>query len=175
MFNYNNKVIDNIVLLTDRLYSEEELGVSFNHLTQVIKGDRVSYKDVLDYIYDFNVKGYIIFANTDVFFDSSLRTIKKAQLPTKSKMFTLLRHEFSPSNIHLDTCKLFGPRPDSQDAWIWHTNTNITEKQRTLFNFKVGVPFSNCKLLYLLNLIGISCYNEPLLIKCYQYIYRLYL
>ena len=36
----------------------------------------------------------------------------------------LAQLRFDYTNKQLGKCKLFGPRADSQDTWIWHSNFN---------------------------------------------------
>ena len=79
-----------------------------------------------------------------------------------------MRYEYKDKTKLADS-KLFGPRQESQDAWIFHSSQNIEERFRKMFAFNLGVPGCDNKIVYLFNIIGYQCYNEPELIKCYHY------
>jgi hypothetical protein len=59
--------------------------------------------------------------------------------------------------------------PNSQDAWIWHSNMETTSKQRKILDMSLGTPGCDNRIIYLFNLLGFACYNEPYLIKAYHY------
>ena len=83
-------------------------------------------------------------------------------------MFCQLRFEYE-TGLELDQCALFGPVPDSQDAWIWHSNMETTSKQREILDIELGAPGCDNKIIYLFNILGFACHNEPYLIKAYHY------
>ena len=78
-----------------------------------------------------------------------------------------LRHNYN-SGTPFKSAKLFGPRFDSQDAWILHSNFNIDEAGRKLFNFGFGTPGCDNKLVYLFKILGYEIINDPLAIKIYH-------
>lgn len=170
-FNVTNPNIDKIYLLNERYYMKEELGIEktkkheYMKIRQANVGKRLSFEMVFNYVREQNIKGYIVFANTDIFFDSLISNVCKTGLHQKKGIYCLVRHEYKDRNLR--KCKLFGGgRADSQDVWIIHSNY-IPEKTR-LFNFKFGVPGCDNKLVYLFLVLGYKVYNNPLLIKAYH-------
>jgi hypothetical protein len=166
--NSQNSAITKIILLNEKLYSSEELGVNSDKIEQVVIDKRLTYKNVFDYVSDNNINGYIVLANTDIFFDNTLANVMRTGISTSRQMFCQLRFEYE-SGLELDKCPLFGPRPNSQDAWIWHSNAKTTPKQRKVLDVKLGTPGCDNKIIYLFNLLGFACYNEPYLMKAYHY------
>ena len=165
--NVQNNFIDKIILLNERLYSADELGVTSNKIQQIIIKSRLSFKNVFEWTQLNNIDGYIVLANTDIFFDNTIDNIRKSNLHKEKKVFSLLRYEYT--NNDLNKCKLFGPRPDSQDSWIWHTNNKLTNKQLNILDIQLGVPGCDNKIIYILNILGFLCYNEPELIRSYHF------
>ena len=168
--NVDNKNINNIILLNERLYTELELGVKSEKIKQIIINKRLCMKDVFENIEKHNIKGYIVTSNSDIFFDESLNNIKYARMLDEKKVFTLLRYEYR-KEFDLKMCALYGEgvRADSQDTWIWHSNWKLHDKELKLLNIEFGIPGCDNKLIYIFNILGFSCYNEPELIKSYHY------
>ena len=167
-YNSHNSYITKIILLNERLYSDEELGVKSGKIVQVVTGKRLSYKDAFDHVTNNNIEGYLILANTDIFFDKSVINVMRSGLTTTRKMFCQLRFEYDGSS-NLRNCRIFGPRPDSQDTWIWHSNMKTTKSQRKILDIHLGTQGCDNKVIYLFNLLGFICHNEPHLIKTYHY------
>tara|TARA_B100000424_G_scaffold244013_1_gene213996 strand:- start:20545 stop:22251 length:1707 start_codon:yes stop_codon:yes gene_type:complete len=163
-----NKNIEKIYLLNERIYRDDELGIQSDKIQQMVINNRLTYKICYDKVEELNLNGYIILTNSDIFFDKSITNIKKTNFHKERAIFTLLRHEFNVYN-NLSNCKLFGPRHDSQDTWIFHSNFNIPSRYRNAFDFILGIPGCDNKVIYLYNILGYECYNNPTLIKCYHY------
>lgn len=161
-----NENIDNIYLLTEREYTNEELSVTSSKIIQKVIGKRLTYKDFFDFVD--TITGYCILINSDIFFDETIKNIFVSGLSTKKSAFAQLRFEFNGIE-ELSKCKIFGPRYDSQDAWIIHSNFNVPIKHRKAFDFNLGKPGCDNKILYLLRVLGYTVYNSPYFIKCYHY------
>jgi hypothetical protein len=168
-FNYLNQNINNIYLLNERIYSCEELGIldDTDKIVQVNITKRLKYQDVFKYITDNNIQGYNVITNSDIMLDASIANVKNTDIHLQKKMFALLRYELNTSNIKKS--KLFGPRFDSQDTWIIHSNFNIQPNQQQIFNFQLGKPGCDNKMVYLMNVLGFEVINDPLFIKTYHY------
>jgi hypothetical protein len=166
--NVNNPLIERVHLLNEKIYGVKQLGVKSDKITQVNIGKRLTYKDVFDYVDEFKIDGYIVFCNSDIFFDNSLKNLTTSSLGYERSCYSLLRFEFN-NETNLKKCKIFGPRGDSQDTWIFHSNYNILPKQREVFNFYFGKPGCDNKLIYLFHLLGYTVYNEPYVVKTYHY------
>ena len=172
LLNLHNKSVDTIYLLNEKIYTDDELGIKIsdwgNKLVQVNINRRLTYKDVFDYIENNNVEGYVVIHNSDIFFDSHLNNLKKSGCHEKKKIYCQLRIEYEERK-DLKDCKLFGPRQDSQDSWMFHSNYNIEKKFRDLFDFNLGLPGCDNSITYLFSILGYRCFNEPLFIKTYHY------
>ena len=163
--NVKNKFIDNIYLLNEKIYTNKELGIKSNKIKQININKRIEYKDIFKYILDNKIIGYNIFINADIFFNKTINLIKYSDIHLNKKIITLLRYDYKL--FHKP--KLFGPRYDSHDTWIIHSNFNITKKQLNIFDFEFGKPGCDNKLLYLMKILGYEIINDPLLIKTYHY------
>ncbi len=169
-FNLNNTFIDKIYLITEQTYTEEDMKISNNtnksKVIQINVGNRLKYRDVFNIIESHDIEGYIVLANSDIFFDNSLEIIYKTGLKDNKKIYSQLRFEYTDTN--LKRCNLFGPRGDSQDTWIFHSRQNIVEYHRKLFNFQLGQPACDNHINYLFSILGYRVHNEPFLIKTYH-------
>lgn len=168
--NSENNYITHIHLLNEKIFSNSELGIESPKIIQSNIGTRLTFKDIIKYIRMNNLKGYFIFANSDILFDDTISnllvsTIHEPILP--KKMFALLRYEYCESDIEKST--LFGPRFDSQDTWIFHSNNFMSESQENVFNIKFGKPGCDNKIAYILNILGFEIINDPAFIKTYHF------
>jgi hypothetical protein len=161
-----NPHIDNIYLLNERIYTDAELGITSDKITQKVIGKRLSYKDFLDFVDE--ITGYCILINSDIFFDHTITNLFKSDLSVCKSSFCQLRFEYT-GNLDVSGSKIFGPRPDSQDTWIIHSNFNVEKKHRQAFNFNLGKPGCDNKITYLFRILGYKCYNCPLFIKTYHF------
>lgn len=105
--------IDKILLLNEADYTRE-MGAAASALkvVQKIVGKRLTYDDVFREILTLPKEVIVVFANSDIYFDESLRLLESIHL--EDKFLSLLRWETAEGVEP----KLFGPRDDSQDAWI---------------------------------------------------------
>ena len=165
--NVLNPNITTIYLLNERIYSNAELGVTSSKIIQTNIVNRLKYQHVFKYIRDNAIKGYYILANSDIFFDITVCNLVQSDIHLSKKMFALLRYEYNGFNIEQST--LFGPRYDSQDTWIFHSNFSIKESEEKILNFQFGQPGCDNKMLYLMKILAYGIYNDPLFIKTYHY------
>jgi len=118
-------------------------------------------------IEEHNINGYVAIANSDIFFDKSIENVWRYDLIHKN-ILTLCRYEFDGIS-RLRECSIFAEgRPDSQDAWIFHSGNNIRKEYRHIFDFEMGKPGCDNKLIYLFQILGYQCYNEPGVVKIYH-------
>lgn len=170
--NVENKYINKIHLLNERIYTCCELGLNeeeMKKITQININHRMAYNDIFDYIENYNVKGYIVFANSDIFFDDNLKALYTSSLSTEKSLYGLLRFEYDKGIKKLIQCKIFGPRGDSQDTWIYHSKYNVEKKHRNIFSFNFGKLGCDNKIMYLFQILGYKLYNEPYKVKTYHY------
>jgi hypothetical protein len=171
-----SKTISKIYLLNERIYTKEELGLNDlkelkdsdynNQIKQVNISNRMMYSDVFKHSKALNANGYIVIANSDIFFDSSISNLNKSTLKDTKSMMALLRCEYT--NPSLFKNKIFGPRSDSQDTWIIHSNHLPTKKQTGIFDIYLGKPGCDNKLCYLFYILGYKLYNDPSFIRSYH-------
>lgn len=154
-----NKYVDKIILLNERKYTTQELGVDDPKIEQRVIGHHLEFCDVLRN----RPFGFLVFANNDIFLDETIVNVRRTDLAHARKMYALLRYEFNGLSS-----PLFGPRPDSSDTFILHSNLRLTAKQCSLFTFKFGQPGCDNKLCYLFSTFGVKIVNDPLLIKTYH-------
>lgn len=167
-YNVNNRHITKVYLLNERIYTDKELGIKNDEkIIQIVIGKRLTYGDVFKYINENSIIGYNILCNSDIFFDETIRNLYKSDIHLQKKMYSLLRYEYNPVHIHKSV--IFGPRMDSQDSWIIHSNFNIPPSAVKIFNFNFGKLGCDNKMLYLLKILGYEILNDPLFIKSYHY------
>jgi len=125
--NLKNSCIDKVILL-----NESNVKLS-NHpkLSQVVLGHRLAYSDVVKYIYESVPEGTIVaFANADIYLTETFRDLWSVNM--KDIFMGLLRYEET-------TGELFGPRADSQDTWIVHSDSIKSRTwDMTALNFHFG-------------------------------------
>ena len=165
--NAENPFVRKIHLLNERLYSAKELGVKSAKIVQHIIGHRLKYADVFRYILRYNVMGYIMIANSDILFDPTLENLLYSDLPTNKTLIAQTRYEYNPIDPTLS--RIFGPRYDSQDLWILHSNFTINAHQSKLFEFHMGMPGCDNKLIYLFSLLGYDIVNDPAFVRTLHY------
>ncbi len=171
--------LTNIILLNEKIYSEEELGISDlcdenkQKIMQICINKRLTYKDVLLFIKERNkenLNGYYIFANSDIFFDNSLKNLPITSLSREKSFYAILRFEYDEiykENIGMS--KLLGPAKTSQDTWIIHSNFCPNDNDINKCDFSFGLPGCDNVIAYLFNSFGYKIYNEPYIIKTYHY------
>lgn len=166
--NVLNNHISKIYLLNERNYSDKELGIKSDKIIQIIIGKWITFKDVFTFVEKEHINGYIIMANSDIFFDNTVSNLHYTDLDSSQKIISLLRWEYRGEK-NLNECNIFGPRWDSQDTWIFHNNFNILKKYRHFFDFPFGQPGCDNKIIYCLLMLGFALNNDPCMFKTYHY------
>ena len=158
--NVENSNIDTIYLLGERIYTTDELGIKSDKIIQKNIKKRLTFKDVFSFVRRNNMKGYMIFVNSDIFFlNETIKNIKKSTFHCEKLFGALLRYEYN--NKDISKSKIFGPRFDSQDTWILHSNYLIPLFAENAFDFEFGKPGCDNKLIYLMNILGYEIVNDP--------------
>jgi hypothetical protein len=164
--NSENECIDAIYLLNERIYSDDELGVSNKKIVQININKRLSYKDIFDFIDENNINGYIIFNNSDIFLDDTINNLKLSNMSSDKIFLTLTRYEYTDPTLCKN--KLYHNILSSQDTWAIHSKFNVNKKYRNSFDFYFGKPGCDNKILYLMKILGYNIINVPLTIKTYH-------
>jgi len=128
--------IDKIVLLNESDLKYEWSGAKGSEkIVQEILKTRLTYRDLLKYTYDkVPPNTIVIYANADIYCNDTLRHLYSVSL--EDKLFALLRWDEQES---ADDLKIFGPRPDSQDAWICLSDSVKSRDWKwDTFSYKLG-------------------------------------
>jgi hypothetical protein len=163
--NVENRYIDNVYLLNEKIYKDEELKTTSKKIIQKKIKTRLTYKKLFKYILNRKINGYLVFSNSDIFLDDTINNIKKTEFHKKKNFIGLLRYDY---NIKTKKSKIFGPRFDSQDTWIIHTDFLPKKENLDLFNFQFGRPGCDNKLIYIMKILGYKIFNVPKLIKSHH-------
>jgi hypothetical protein len=166
--NVENKFINKIYLLNEKIYTNDELGISSDKIIQININKRLKFNDVFLFINENNITGYNVIANSDIFFDDSIEKLQYSDLHLSKKICSLLRYEFNIDNS--DNSKLlyhyfFG----SQDTWIIHSNNILDKDQISKFDFEFGKPNCDGKFSYLFYTFNYKIINDPKTIKTFHY------
>lgn len=145
--------IDKVVLINEKDYTSDFSGIpGSKKIDQFVSGRRLTYANFLQYVYDVVPKNvFTILCNADIYFGDSLMDLHKINM--EDKMLGLLRWDVPvkpvlaqssglgdvpPSGLE-DDAKIFGPRADSQDTWIFLSNSIKARKwDYNKFNFQLG-------------------------------------
>ena len=173
-FNLKNPLISKIIIITEREYTEPELQLAdANYKTKLIQinvKERMKYSHAFSIVDRYNFKGYIIIANSDIFFDNTLQNLYTSGLSSKKMIYSLLRFEYTDPD--LNKCNLYsdsnGPYNYAQDTWIYHSNFNINKSQQLVTKFELGKLGCDNHINYIFAILGYKIYNEPYYIKTYH-------
>jgi len=138
--------VDQILLLTEETLKDIP---SSDKLIVHPFGKRATYADTFQIAIERIPKGensILIFSNSDIWFDSTLRSLWSIDL-SKKICLALLRWEG-------DT--IFGPRPDSQDTWI--VGRDAFDIKLDPFRFLYGIP--GCD-----NIVAIEFFKQRFLVS----------
>jgi hypothetical protein len=166
-------IFNMIYLINERKYTNEELGLNENELKcikQIIfdKGTRMTYMHAFGLVLGLRLHGYIIISNSDIFFDNTLLNLEKTSLQDQKSVYALLRFEYRDEN-NLEDCKIFGPRNDSQDTWIFHSKYLPNDFRLRRANFLLGKAGCDNAIAHIFHDFGFILFNEPHIIKTYHY------
>jgi hypothetical protein len=138
--------IDRIVLLNEEDLSRHWLKKGPNKgqfimpgaqkIQQVIIKKRLTYYDFLKYVKEsVPANTYTMLCNADIYCGDSLLDLWKIKMD--DRMLALLRWDVDETG----DAKIFGPRADSQDTWIFLSNS-IQSRQwkKETFEFQLGQP-----------------------------------
>ena len=171
--NIKLNIFTNIILLNEKIYTNEELGLTNEEMKTIKQIDvkkRLTYAIVILVIklYKKYINGYIVIANNDILFDNSLLNIRHTSLSKKSGLYALSRFEYSKieDQNNLELYKLDAGSSMSQDTWIFHTN--FVPLNFKLFDFELGRLGCDNRIAYLFWKSGYTVYNEPYIIKTYH-------
>jgi hypothetical protein len=115
--NLENPSIDRIILLNETDLSDKL--PQHTKLYKYVLGHRLTYADVVQTIQTkIPENTFVVFANSDIYLDTSWPLWS---LNMNNVFLSLLRYE-EPEHPEQEA-ELFGPRADSQDTWVVHSNS----------------------------------------------------
>jgi len=143
--NCANPLISRIVLLNEKDESHDANKwydvPGHEKIHQVVIGTRLTYADFIQYVYD-KVPPHVftILCNADIYWNEMLQELWRIQLA--NRMLGLLRWDIGePTPCRETEPKLFGPRADSQDSWIFLSDSiKDREWDLTPLAFCLGQP-----------------------------------
>ena len=143
--NCANPLISRIVLLNEKDESNDANKwydvPGHEKIHQVVIGTRLTYADFIQYVYD-HVPPHVftILCNADIYWNETLQELWRIQLA--NRMLGLLRWDVGePTPCGQTEPKLFGPRADSQDSWIFLSDSiKDREWDLTPLAFCLGQP-----------------------------------
>ena len=127
--------IDKIVLINEKDYTSDFSSIpGSKKIEQFVSGRRLTYANFLQYVNDMvptNV--FTVLCNADIYFGDSLLDLHKINM--EDKMLGLLRWDVDTDG----EAKIFGPRADSQDTWVFLSDSIKSRKwDYNKFNFQLG-------------------------------------
>lgn len=148
--NIDCKHIDKIILLNEQIYSDVP---DIDKIQQVVIGKRLTYMDVFKYAkQNLPSNSFVVFSNSDIYLDETINNLYNIDM--EKKFLSLLRYDTTSDG---EPPKLFGPRPDSQDTWIFKNDSIDFEPTQEDFGFHFGIP--GCD-----NAINISMFKKRFLV-----------
>ena len=151
------------------------LGTEFEgRVTQVVLPQRMTYKDAFALVSREALHGYVVVANSDIFFDTTVQQLRRSALAHTRSFYVNLRFEYKEEG-NLMACPLFGahkaraqPLAGSQDSWMFHSKFAPTGKMLEQTKFPLGKPGCDVALNHILWHQGYTLYNEPYLVRTYH-------
>ena len=127
-------LVDKVILLNEKDFTSSFPSDPKHKIEQHVVGKRLTYALVVQWFQTNAPSNTIcVFANSDIYLDNSWLSLWNVDL--EDKFLSLLRYDVQEDG---SPSKLFGPRPDSQDTWVFLSDSI---KQRT-FDWKdLDFPF----------------------------------
>ena len=168
--NYKNEYIDEIILLNEKIYSDEELGFenkNLDKIKQVNINKRLEYGDVFEYVQVNNLKNQIVvISNLDIYFNDTINNLNNVKLDEFKLCYCLTRWEtYKDGKKHEPF--LNHNTESSCDTWCLHTKW-IHESDFSEFNFRLGTVGCENMFQYKLALSHFYLRNDPYLIKIFH-------
>lgn len=134
--NLENEYVDEILLFTEG--NQLDIPVD-KKIKQIPMKTRLSYANCIDAIQRVIGAGkLVVFANADIYLDNSWEALWSVEM--KDVFLALLRWE---EGIDGKEPSLFGPRNDSQDTWVIHSDS-VLNKQWNLDAFNIPFGKAGC-------------------------------
>lgn len=134
--NLDNELVDEVLLFTEG----NNLDIPIDKkIKQVPMKTRLSYANCIDAIQRVIGAGkLVVFANADIYLDDSWKSLWSVRM--KDVFLALLRWE---EGVDGKEPTLFGPRNDSQDTWVIHSDS-VLSKEWDLSAFNIPFGKAGC-------------------------------
>ena len=137
--NLENPLIDRIYLFVE---SKDLKLPKSDKLVLMYKKTRITYADCIELIQTKIGKGHLVaFANADIYLDASWSNLWATNI--KDVCLALLRWEEEGNDGTSITPELYGPRADSQDTWVLHSDS-VIERTWNMEPFKIPFGTAGC-------------------------------
>ena len=173
--NVSNPLIDKIYLLNEKIYTDEELGIKSDKIIQKNIHKRLTYKDLFDSVDKYNIEGYVVLCNSDIFFDNTLENLFFTDLSLGKIMLSQLRFEYTDGDPQHKLCgwdynrnHSDHPFNSSADAWIFHSKFNVPAELRDHFDFMLGIPHCENRLHYLMYTLRYILIKDPYYVRIFH-------
>ncbi len=152
-----------IYLINERIYTNEELGIESDLITQIIIGKRLTYRIFLDHTS--RVDGFCVLSNSDIFFDDTIDNVRRSILRKTKSVQCLRRYEYRGEE-ELNDCEIYNNYQSSQDTWILHSK-NI-DSNNDHFDIPLGTLGCDNKVCHLFREQGFTILNSYRSLKTYH-------
>ena len=157
--NVKNPDVDVLYALVD---DGSDLPVSSSKIRKINLTQRPTYQDWISLTYTEKLSGISVLANTDIYFDSSIKKLKDA-LSIPNSFLALSRWEIKGNSSH--------PHPNpqwSQDVWGLSCDADINRHLYKLLDFPMGIPRCDNKVAYLFAMYGWRVLNPLHHVRSYH-------
>jgi len=159
--NIENNLFTKIILINEKIYSKEELGIDdLGNIIQINIGNRLMFSDVFKTVKNLKLKGYIVFSNSDIIFHPSLKNVYKSSISIRPIVQCLTRYNIINIKDGKFKYELHGDTNSSQDTWILHSKFIPQNVMIGKFDFNFGRFGCDNHILYLFNHLKYLPKNE---------------
>ena len=139
MHNMENPLIDTIYLFIESKDIKLPSHPNSNKVILIYKKSRITYADCIELIQNRVGKGKMVaFANADIYLDDSWSSLWSVDM--HDVFLALLRWEEEGSQGQPE---LYGPRSDSQDTWVIHSDS-VLDRKWSLDPFRIQFGVAGC-------------------------------
>lgn len=153
-----------IYLLNERIYTSEEMGFKEmpSKIVQVNLGKRLTFYEA--FRFSSYLKGFLVFSNSDIFFDETLENVKYMGLEKRKSVECLCRYEYRGEK-NIKKCLVNYNHVNSFDTWIIHSSHMNYGKE---YDFWFGLSGCDVHISYLFDKNGYLILNDNKEIRSYH-------
>ena len=127
------------------------------------------FSDVFMAVKKMKLNGYIVFCNSDIIFEPSIKRLYYSTMSQRPVVQCLTRYEIIDIKNETFESKLHSNTKGSQDTWILHSKFIPQDKYLEKFNFNFGRLGCDNHILYLFYILNYLPKNEYKKYKTYHY------